>query len=299
MPAMSASQSCAADSVSRIKYGLQVEGRAADRLEHVGGGGLLLQRFAQLVEQARVLDGDDGLAGEVLHQFDLLVGEGANLLAVDGKDADQLVVLEHRNVKDGPEASEIDGSHEDRFALDVGWLRRDIDDMNRLLRLDDAAEGSSRTRSLRSALPELGKCWRHSEHCSRTPCAILKTEQNTETGLADAHRIRQHGLEHGLKFAGRAGDDLQHVGGRGLLLQRFAKSRVRACTSSNSRTFSIAITAWSAKVFTRPICPLVNGRTSRRAQPMTPIGFPSLSIGTAMNVRYFSVRWSTSRVRKS
>ena len=25
-------------------------------------------------------------------------------------------------------------------------------------------------------------------------------------------------------------------------------SRVRACTSSNSRTFSIAITAWSAKV---------------------------------------------------
>ena len=29
-----------------------------------------------------------------------------------------------------------------------------------------------------------------------------------------------------------------------------ASSRVRACTSSNSRTFSIAITAWSAKVWT-------------------------------------------------
>ena len=28
----------------------------------------------------------------------------------------------------------------------------------------------------------------------------------------------------------------------------FASSRVRACTSSNSRTFSMAITAWSAKV---------------------------------------------------
>jgi hypothetical protein len=35
-------------------------------LRHVGGGGLLLQRFAQFVEQARVLDGDDGLGGEVL-----------------------------------------------------------------------------------------------------------------------------------------------------------------------------------------------------------------------------------------
>ena len=31
-------------------------------------------------------------------------------------------------------------------------------------------------------------------------------------------------------------------------------SRVRACTSSNSRTFSIAITAWSAKVVTSSIC---------------------------------------------
>ena len=32
----------------RIEHGLQVEGRAADDLEHVGGGGLLLQRFGQV-----------------------------------------------------------------------------------------------------------------------------------------------------------------------------------------------------------------------------------------------------------
>jgi hypothetical protein len=38
---------------------------------------------AQLVEQAGVLDGDDGLVGEILHELDLLVGEGWNLLAVD------------------------------------------------------------------------------------------------------------------------------------------------------------------------------------------------------------------------
>ena len=49
----------------RFEHRLQIEGRAADDLEHVGGGGLLLQRFAQLVEQAGVLDGDDGLGGEV------------------------------------------------------------------------------------------------------------------------------------------------------------------------------------------------------------------------------------------
>ena len=38
---------------------------------------------AQLVEQPRVLDSDDGLSGEVLHQLNLLVGEGADFLAED------------------------------------------------------------------------------------------------------------------------------------------------------------------------------------------------------------------------
>ena len=32
----------------RIEHHLQVEGRAADDLEHVGGGGLLLERLGEL-----------------------------------------------------------------------------------------------------------------------------------------------------------------------------------------------------------------------------------------------------------
>src|SRR5262249_41672774 len=43
----------------RIENGLKIEGRAANDLEHVGGSRLLLQRFAQLVEQAGVLEGND------------------------------------------------------------------------------------------------------------------------------------------------------------------------------------------------------------------------------------------------
>ena len=68
------------------------------------GRGLLLQRLAQivgalaqLVEQAGVLDGDDRLRGEILDQLDLLVGEWADLLAVNDDRADQLVLLEHRH----------------------------------------------------------------------------------------------------------------------------------------------------------------------------------------------------------
>ena len=115
---MSASQSRAADFDQRVEHRLQIEGRAADDLEHVGGGGLLLQRFAQLVEQPRVLDGDDGLGGEVLHQLDLLVGEWPHLLAVDGDRADQLVLLEHRHGEKRPSAAELGAGDDDWIALD-------------------------------------------------------------------------------------------------------------------------------------------------------------------------------------
>ena len=37
----------------------------------------------QFAEQPRVLDGDNSLGGEVLNQFDLLVGERADFLTKD------------------------------------------------------------------------------------------------------------------------------------------------------------------------------------------------------------------------
>ena len=76
--------------------------------------------------------------------------------------------------------------------------------------------------------------------------------------------VLQHGLEHRLKLARRAGDDLEHLRGRGLLLQRFGRSSVRWRSSLSSRVFSIAITACAAKFCTSSICLSVNGRTSWR-----------------------------------
>src|SRR5262249_16036747 len=58
-----------------VEHRLQLKGRAADDLEHVSGGGLLLQRFTQFVEQARVLNGNDGLLGEIADKLDLLFRE--------------------------------------------------------------------------------------------------------------------------------------------------------------------------------------------------------------------------------
>ena len=76
MVAWSASHKSGRRFDKRLQHRLQIESRAADDLEHVGGGGLLLQRFAQLVEQPRVLDGDHGLIGKGPHQSDLLSVKG-------------------------------------------------------------------------------------------------------------------------------------------------------------------------------------------------------------------------------
>ena len=93
-----------------VEHGLDFARRAADHLEHVGGGGLLLQGLAQvvgalpqLVEQPRVLDGDNGLIGEILNQFDLLISEWAYLLSVNGNYPDQYLVFETPGVRSYPE----------------------------------------------------------------------------------------------------------------------------------------------------------------------------------------------------
>ncbi len=87
-----------------IEDRLQVEGRAADDLEHVAGCGLVFERLlkiaralAQFVEQADILDGDDGLVGEGLEQLDLRFGECFDPVARHGDRAERIAVLQHRH----------------------------------------------------------------------------------------------------------------------------------------------------------------------------------------------------------
>ena len=67
----------------RVEHRRQIAGRGVDDLQHFGGRGLLFQRLALLGHQPRVLHRDHRLGGEVFQQSDLLVGEGADLLAID------------------------------------------------------------------------------------------------------------------------------------------------------------------------------------------------------------------------
>ena len=58
----------------------------------------------------------------------------------------------------------------------------------------------------------------------------------------------------GSKAARRTGDDLEHVGGGRLLLQRFGQIVGAPRNSLSSRVFSIAMTACAAKFCTSAIC---------------------------------------------
>jgi hypothetical protein len=72
------------------------------------------------------------------------------------------------------------------------------------------------------------------------------------------------------------------------MLQGLAQFRIALLDSLNNRTFSMAMTAWSAKVLTNAICLSLNGLTSLRQVVMTPTSLSSRSIGTDKTVRTFS-----------
>ena len=120
---------------------MQIEGRAADDLEHVSGRGLLLEGFAQFVEQAGVLDGDDGLSGEDFDQRYLLVREGADLMPVDHEGADEIALLDDRDVKGRANPPEIRVQAAGLLVCHVG---RGVGHLNGLPCLFHPAEPGSR-----------------------------------------------------------------------------------------------------------------------------------------------------------
>src|SRR5262249_36742644 len=80
----------------RVEHLLQIEGRAADELEHVSRRRLLLQRLLGLVEQPRVLDRDQRLVAERFRQRDVAFTEMIRPCAGDGEKADALLPAQQR-----------------------------------------------------------------------------------------------------------------------------------------------------------------------------------------------------------
>ena len=111
----------------RIEDTLHVERRAADDFEHVAGCGLLLKGFTQLVEQPRVLDGDDGLVGESLQELHLLIRERPGFVAHDTDDANRSTAAHHGHHRHCPVAA---GKEVARPGYELGRRVSDVGDVH-------------------------------------------------------------------------------------------------------------------------------------------------------------------------
>ena len=86
-------------------------------------------------------------------------------------------------------------------------------------------------------------CGRKTKDSDEVVSAVPVAVDGGTVGTAQAAPPCDMRLKHGFKIEGRAADDFQHVAAAVCWSSAAASSAVRACTSSNSRTFSIAITA--------------------------------------------------------
>src|SRR5262249_43727702 len=161
--------------------------------------------LAQLVEQPRVLDSDDGLGGEIRQQLDLLVSKRLNFLTREIDSSDQLILFEHRDRNYRPIATQLRGGNDEWIALNVSPRRRDVGDLRDLFRAGNSSSGRVGRRTdhwfPRARLDECGRGV--VERYRAETVAIIRVE-STEFGVADACRVLQYRLKHRFQLAGRA-----------------------------------------------------------------------------------------------
>src|SRR5215472_5709502 len=96
--------------------------------------------MAQFIEQPRVLNGDNGLGGEVLYQSNLLVGEWPDHLAIDDDRADEFILFEHGYDEFSPRAGGIGKRYDEAIAAEIALVEPKIENMDDLFAFNGAGE---------------------------------------------------------------------------------------------------------------------------------------------------------------
>ena len=159
-----------------VEDGLDVSRRARDHPKDLARRRLLLQRLGEIaitdlefLEEADVLDGDDGLVGERLEERGLGVGEMARRLPREDDDQRRRVPLtQHRHAEYAPEAARPEaGERVVGIVLHVG-------DLDRLPSQDrPAARRSARRRHRKTlARPRSARGWSCRGPSTMDECAI-------------------------------------------------------------------------------------------------------------------------------
>ena len=243
-------------------------GELRDDAQDLAGRRLLLQRLDQvavagveLLEEPHVLDGDHRLVGEGLQQLDVADGKATRLAPGDDDcdrmgspsrsiGTDRMLRQPPANVSRGIErvgehVFDLVAPRGSRIARPEAW---------------SAAVGrGGYTAAAPSSAPE--------DSCGgRRGAAALR---RAVYGTRCARRIGSPRLativsKTGWTSVGELADHAQDLAGRRLLLQRSRPGRGCASSSLKSRTFSMAITAWSAKVSRSATCRSVKSCASVR-----------------------------------
>src|SRR5262249_13238304 len=139
-----------------------------------------------------------------------------DLQAISQNDTEQLIALEHRDRKHGPHR--IDGLR----SIRVFRISHYVGNVSRAPLKCGTARCAVATRP-DGVLPHKFRELRRrvvSHHWVKQ--FAIETKNESLVGLAKAYRTFSDGLENRLQIERRAADDFEHVGGGGLLLQRFA-----------------------------------------------------------------------------
>ena len=230
----------------RVEHRLHVGRRTRDHPQDFRGSRLLLQRLLEiarlrlhLVEQTRVLDRDYRLIGEGLDEFDLAQTEGTGLRLGDDENAFDPIVAEQRHSEQRPRSVEfIRGV---RVVLVLKDVRNDDD----LACQHDPPRSRTQSRLRRISDEKVGESLGDAEMSADPKSLAVANVDRAMRGADQIDGRRDQGIEDRLQIEGGT---FSTSAVAVCCRNDSSRSRVRACTSSNRRAFSIAMTAWSAKV---------------------------------------------------
>src|SRR5262249_35085105 len=182
----------------------------------VGRWRLVVKGFAQVVEQAGVLDRNHCLVGKGLEQRDLLVGKLINLGTAKLNRSDGHPLAQEPNTKRRPMTQPF---REGTPLGKLNCLSLEVDHMDRLpFENGPASDAPTHARN------SMAESWRN-----RAPvgCRIqvlpLELKNGCVFGFAKARRTLGDNVKHWLELGGRGAEDPQNFSHRRLLLDRLGK----------------------------------------------------------------------------
>ena len=176
------------------------------------GAGKLGGALLELLEQPGVGDGDSRLVGERLDERDLAGGVRDGSVAGHGKRADRLVLVQERDGHGRHGLTNL-GVREPGLHSRVGAVR-EMDRSSFEQRFDEVDAGGQREAVAGRPCPPLGVDRQPSHHL-----VAFAEEQGGDGAAAELHRTPADRVEDRVEVRGRAGNDPEDLGHRGLLLQ--------------------------------------------------------------------------------